>query len=70
MAIRRIGLVVNHGKSEATAAARVVRAWAGEHGVCCQEVEGCDDFNASSEMTGRPPSRQRQRTGSDRDDRR
>jgi NAD+ kinase len=50
MAIRWIGLVVNHGKNEADAAANIVRAWAGEHKVRCQDVDVCDDHNASAEM--------------------
>jgi len=53
MAIRRIGLVVNNGKSEANAAARIVRAWAGEHGVSCQDIDVWEDLDASSEMTDR-----------------
>jgi NAD+ kinase len=51
MAIRRIGLVVNDGKSEANAAASVVRAWADAHGVCCTDIDVWEDLSASSDIT-------------------
>jgi NAD+ kinase len=51
MTIRWIGLVVNHGKSEANAAATIAHAWADEHEVCCQDIDVWEDLNASSELT-------------------
>ncbi|MDT4946460.1 MAG: kinase [Pseudonocardiales bacterium] len=53
MAIRRIGLVVNHGKSGALEAADVVRAWAREHGVPCTDVDVWADPDGSAAITDR-----------------
>jgi NAD+ kinase len=53
MAIRRIGLVVNDSKSGALEASRVVRAWAGEHGVPCADLDVWDELDGSAGMTDR-----------------
>jgi NAD+ kinase len=39
MTVNRIGLVVHGGRGEAQDAARVVRAWCGEHGVGCAAID-------------------------------
>ena len=51
MTIRRIGLVVNDGKSRALEAADIVRAWAGEHGVPCTDVDVWEDLTGPVGMT-------------------
>lgn len=51
MAIRRIGLVVNDGKTGAIEGAAVVRAWAREHGVPCTDVDVWTDLDGSAGIT-------------------
>jgi NAD+ kinase len=53
MAIKRIGLVVNQGKSEAIEAANIVRAWAREHGVACTDLDGCEGLDGADGMSDR-----------------
>ena len=53
MAIRRIGLVVNDGKSEALEAAGIVRAWGREHNVPCTDVDVWEDLDGSAGMIDR-----------------
>ncbi|MDT4985370.1 MAG: kinase, partial [Pseudonocardiales bacterium] len=51
MTIKRIGLVVNDGKSGALEAAEIVRAWACEHGVRCIDVDVWEDLDGAAGMT-------------------
>lgn len=51
MTIKRIGLVVNDGKSGALEAAEIVRAWAREHGVRCTDVDVWEDLDGAAGMT-------------------
>jgi NAD+ kinase len=53
MTIRRIGLVVNDGKTGAPEAANTVRAWAREHDVPCTEVDVWEDLNGAAGTTDR-----------------
>jgi NAD+ kinase len=51
--IRRIGLVVNEGKSQALKAADMVRAWAREHGVPCTDIDVWEHLDGSAGITDR-----------------
>lgn len=43
MAVRRVGLVVHGGRTEAVAAARVVRGWCRDNAVACGDIDVWDD---------------------------
>ncbi|HEY2042895.1 MAG TPA: NAD(+)/NADH kinase [Jatrophihabitans sp.] len=52
MTLERIGLVVNYGKSGASRAADIVRAWAREHGVLCTDMDVWEDAPVTAGAAG------------------